>query len=505
MLKLKVFNYQTGEFQETQLKPEIGTKVEWIIGRASNCDIVLPHPLVSRVHGRIGFQAGQYSFTDFGSTDGSRINNALVSINQTYPLKPEDVIRIGEFVLVVDAIEPAAETSTPAQAKQSWQDDLTVRCVQIVPETADTKTFSFVAEPAVSFNYLPGQFVTLELNINGETIQRCYSISSSPSRSHTLDITVKRVPADQPHLPAGLVSNWLHDQLQVGSQIKLKGGAIGKFTCAPQPAAKLLLLSAGSGITPMVSMLRWLYDTASNCDVVFFHSARTPQDIILRQELEWLTSRRDNFRLAFTITRPELGQPWYGLTGRLHESMLYNIAPDFQERTVYVCGSASFMEGTKSLFSRLSFPMEQYHAESFGGAKKRKPPATTPANGNGNGNENKNLDVNNNGNGQHSKGKQPVSIPPASSPSSSPHLVFVNSGQEVAAEAGLSILELADQEGIRIRRSCKQGVCGACRIRKREGAIKYDAEPTGLSEADQADGYILPCIATPCDRVLLEA
>ncbi|MCU0537385.1 MAG: FHA domain-containing protein [Hydrococcus sp. Prado102] len=234
MLKLKVFNYQIGDFQEKTLMPET-TQNEWIIGRASTCDLVLASPEVSRVHGRIGYDKGQYYFTDFGSTDGSRINNEKVKVNQKYCLKKDDLIRIGDFVLAIEAVELA---SVAQKIDTQWTEgDLTVRCVRIVPETEDVKTFSFVAEPQIQFSFLPGQFVTLELEINGKRVRRAYSISSPPSRPHTLDITVKRVPAppDAPQLPPGLVSNWLHDNLKVGSQIKLCGGAMGKFTCGTNP------------------------------------------------------------------------------------------------------------------------------------------------------------------------------------------------------------------------------------------------------------------------------
>ena len=98
MLAIKVCNYQTGEFREEILKAGTENGNEWIVGRASNCDIVLPSQIVSRVHGRISFQDGQYWFTDFGSTDGSRVNNLPVEVNQRYALNPDALIRIGEHV-----------------------------------------------------------------------------------------------------------------------------------------------------------------------------------------------------------------------------------------------------------------------------------------------------------------------------------------------------------------------------------------------------------------------
>lgn len=479
MLKLKVFNYQNGDLQETTLVPETMPNHECSIGRAASCNLVLDSLDVSRIHSQIKFEQSAYHYTDLGSANGSRINNDTVQPNQSYVLNAGDLIQIGDFVILIEKVEMMAsggETSVWKRAGEwHWtKGELTVRCVRIVDETADVKTFTFVAEPAVQFDYQPGQFVTLELKINGEEVSRSYSISSTPSRPHTLEITVKRVPAptDSPHVSAGLVSNWLHDHLQVGDQIKLNG-PFGKFTCLPNLPTKLLLISAGSGITPMMSMSRWIADRVADADVVFFHCARTPRDLIFRQELEMMASRLANFRLAVSTTRTELGQPWLGFTGRLTAAMLHLIAPDWQERTVYVCGPDGFMENTKSLLEGLNFPMQNYYEESFGTPKKAVPIAA------------------------------PVSNPTPISDTLK--VIFAQSGKEVAADGSASILELAEQAGVKIRSSCKQGVCGACKKRKLSGEIKYESEPDGLDQSEQNAGYILPCIAAPVGQVAIEA
>ena len=272
----------------------------------------------------------------------------------------------------------------PTKLERWTTGDLTVRCVRVIDEIVDVKTFCFVASPPLLFTYKPGQFVTLDLEINGEQVLPSYSISSTPSRPHTLEITVKRVPlppADGAEVSQGLVSNWLHENVIVGSEIKLSG-ALGKFTCFANPCQKLLLISAGSGIAPMMSMSRWLVDTASECDIIFFHSARSPSDIIFRQELELISARHPNFNLAITTTRKELGQSWLGLTGRLTATMLQSVAPDFRERTVYVCGPNTFMESVQELLEGLSFPMQNYYEESFGPPRKKEKqpkPAAAPS------------------------------------------------------------------------------------------------------------------------------
>ncbi|HEY8907617.1 MAG TPA: FAD-binding oxidoreductase, partial [Rhodoferax sp.] len=101
------------------------------------------------------------------------------------------------------------DLSTAAAPLWTAEQDDTLHCVQIRQETADVKTFVLTASAARSFRYLPGQFLTLEIDVNGQKLNRCYTLSSSPTRPDLLSITVKRVPG-------GVVSNWLHDHLQVG-------------------------------------------------------------------------------------------------------------------------------------------------------------------------------------------------------------------------------------------------------------------------------------------------
>lgn len=522
MLKTKVLNAQTSKFYEKILAPKAGGYSECLIGRHASCDLVLNSPEVSRVHCRILFWQGQCYFADLGSTDGSRLNNEEVQINRNYLLKLEDTIRIGHFVLLIEEIDlthPTAELSaqkqqtgmTPTPQLPQWsQGEIAVRCVQILDETHDVKTFRFVAEPAVWFAYKPGQFVTLNLEINGRPVKRSYSISSSPSRPHTLDITVKRVaaPIDAPAASPGLVSNWLHDHISVGSKLRLNG-PFGKFTCVDAPSNKLLFLSAGSGITPMMSMSQWLCDTAADADMIFLHSARSPRDIIFQQQLQVLAAHYPNFKLAITTTRSEIKQPWYGYTGQLNSMMLQTIAPDFLDRQVYVCGPSPFMDAARTLLTDLNFPMQNYYSESFGSPKATKPrvnqstalalaqksdetvPKSAPA-------ERKSNDS--------SPDLKLVKPAASSTPTlSSPTIVFAKSGKEITCEAEDCILDVAEQEKIDIPSGCRIGVCGACKRKVIEGEVKYEENPSALKETDRQQGIVLPCVAYPVGRVVLEA
>ena len=528
--------------QETtavHLDPENQLNQECLLGRDERCCIVLKDNLASRTHGKIAYRNGSYYYSDLGSRNGTKINNEDAQLNQEYLLKPSDTIALGNHLLWVKAIAGVevpteAHLTTPEQymplatidtaSLETWtKGTKQVRCVQIIDETADVKTFTFAAEPPVKFDYQPGQFVTLSLNIDGNSIKRSYSISSTPSRPHSLEITVKRVlaPSDDPSAPKGLVSNWLHDNMKVGSQIEINA-PMGKFTNFANPSSKILLISAGSGVTPMMSMSRWICDTVSNVDMIFLHSARSPEDIIFRQELEMMTARHPNFKLAITVTRPVPGQAWYGYTGRINETILPAIAPDFKDRTVYVCGPNPFMAATKELLEKISFPMENYYEESFGGAKKKKKTSTVPA-----GDQTSVVrppapspiaapapapspapvlpvpatSIANKSASASTPAAAPAPSPvPAPAPASSGSVVVLSkSGQEIACDPEDCILDAAEAEGASLLSGCRGGVCGVCKVKKLEGEVAYE------DDVDCEDDHVLTCVARPVGRVVIEA
>ncbi|MFM7427336.1 MAG: flavin reductase family protein, partial [Elainella sp.] len=278
-----------------------------------------------------------------------------------------------------------------------------------------------------------------------------------------------------------LVSNWLHDHLQVGDSVRLIGGPMGQFTCLPELHPKLLFISGGSGIAPMMSMTRWIYDAIADCDVVFLYSSPTPHDIPFRTELEIMTAHMPNFHLAVTITQQDGLNGWLGLTGRISKSMLHLVVPDLLERFAYVCGSEPFMQNIKSILKSVSFPMKNCIEESFGS------PMLKAANPKGAGHLEKQLLM----------GSQP--------PAQKPTVYFSQSKQEVASDDTASILELAEQAGVTIRNHCRVGACGACKVLTCQGEVNYSRAPSLLSQADQEAGYVLACIANPVGALTVEA
>jgi ferredoxin-NADP reductase len=158
--------------------------------------------------------------------------------------------------------------------------------IEVIVETADTRTF--VLKPSAGWpGHRAGQHVTVEIEIDGVRARRCYSLSSAPGDRHPA-ITVKRAPG-------GRVSAWLHDHARFGTVLGL-GPAQGDFVLPPAPG-KLLLLSGGSGVTPVMSMLRDLAARDRIRDVVFATFARTADDFIFRDALEQLASRHAGLAL----------------------------------------------------------------------------------------------------------------------------------------------------------------------------------------------------------------
>ena len=372
-----------------------------------------------------------------------------------------------------------------------------LKCVGVVDETHDVKTFRFTGEPLVIFNYKPGAFLTLGLYIDGKKVSRSYTISSSPSRPNFLEITIKRVEG-------GLVSNYMADNVKVGDLIEARGPS-GKFTCFDLPGEKLLFLSAGSGVTPMMSMTRWLLDTGSECDIIFFQSARSDEDIIYSDELNYYAATKPNFRLVTSLTRQPDDRPWNGLKGRINLEMLTSeIAFDFYQRKVFSCGPDAFMENVFEILNTSAFDMANYLEERFNGSPKKKreaePKLVAQAAGSVPG-------ITSISNGLATAPATAVTTIESVSADFLPAVHFAKSGLEVfGGDMSLTILDLAEELDIDIPSSCRIGSCGSCKVLLKKGITETDDEEAdGLSAEEINEGYILTCITHAKDYVDIEA
>lgn len=346
----------------------------------------------------------------------------------------------------------------PALKGHLWQPGelASLQCVSVRDETADVKTFSFkLLQPIDSrCDFLAGQFICLELEIDGAPVLRNYTLSSSPSRPDRLSITVKRVDG-------GRVSNWLNDNLRVGDVVRAKApdGDFHSF-CAPQD--KVLLLSAGSGITPMLSMLRWMTDLQLGNDIVFVHSAHCEADLIARQEIELLAQQHGRCEVIYTLSKANKGD-MRCFRGRLDRTMLETV-PDLTQRQTFVCGPHPFMEQAKSLLLSLGLPEQQYFDESFG--------------------------VRDGDRG--SEAAAPVSV----------NILFDSWDAQIEGDTQHTVLEQAEKSGLDIPFSCRGGFCGSCRIKLESGEVEV-LQDSGLSEKDREEGYILACSCKPKSDLVL--
>lgn len=346
-----------------------------------------------------------------------------------------------------------------------------VRCVKVIEETLDVKTFCFMSEQPVMFFFKPGQFVTLELELAGEQVMRSYTISSSPSVPYSFSLTVKRVLGGQ-------VSNWLLDNLDEGDELAVHG-PVGQFNCVDFPADKILMLSGGVGITPLMSMARWFFDTNGEVDMCFVHSARTPRDIIYHRELEHMCSRINNFSLHLICEQQVQGQAWSGYRGFLDQSKLEIIAPDFMEREVFCCGPAPYMAAVKALLQINGFEMSRYHEESF---------AATPASV-----QQDAID----------QAETALSAEQALNQDEMLAVKFSSTGKSVRVAPGETVHSAAFKLGMRIPKACGVGVCGSCRVLKTSGEVVM-TDNGGITDEEVDEGYILSCCSVPASNITIE-
>jgi ferredoxin-NADP reductase len=255
------------------------------------------------------------------------------------------------------------------------------------------------------------------------------------------------------------------DHLKPGVKIKAYGPN-GIFTSHKHPARKYLFISAGSGITPMMSMTTWAWDSGEMPDIVFVHAARRPSDIIFRPRLEQFAARVPGLQLRFTVEEVEPFSVWHGFRGRLNQIMLGLMAPDYLEREVFCCGPEPFMRAVKDSLAALGFEMTRYHQESFG------PPETAP---------------------------EPV--PEAASEAA--EITFTASGVSTACAPGETVLAVAKRAGLNISSGCNFGLCGTCKVKKTAGEVQM-LHNGGISEDDIAAGYILACCSRPAGKVAVE-
>ncbi|MBN3751979.1 hybrid-cluster NAD(P)-dependent oxidoreductase [Paraburkholderia sp. Tr-20389] len=368
--------------------------------------------------------------------------------------------------------DPAPEAEDRLSNVSTWEsggrlwpssEQQSLTCCRVVDETHDVKTFEFRVGDGSPVRFEPGQFMTVQADVQGQAVERCYTISSPPTRPFLLSITVKRVPG-------GTMSNWLHDNMKVGAGLRAYGPS-GSFTATAAPAKKSLYLSAGSGVTPLMSMTRASIDLGLDRDIVFVHSARTPADIVFRKELERLTQLSPRLRTFFLCEGIGDEEGWPAPTGRLSLELLSGWVPDYIEREVFTCGPAGYMSAVRALLHQGGHAPDRYHQESFDFAAGSVPEA------------------------------------PAAPENAATQETFTvklsRSSKTFTMNASETVLSAARKAGVAIPSSCSQGICGTCKTKVLEGTVDMNHKG-GIREREVQKGLRLLCCSRPTSDLVLE-
>ncbi|MFZ5757755.1 MAG: 2Fe-2S iron-sulfur cluster-binding protein [Pseudomonadota bacterium] len=320
------------------------------------------------------------------------------------------------------------------------------RVVEVIRETPSTVTVVFATDTPLA--YRPGQFVRIEFLFGRGRYRRAYSLCSVPGDPYPA-ITVKQVPG-------GKVSEHIVRRLAVGDTFRVSA-AEGAFLLPDSRAGRrFVLLAGGSGITPVMSLLRTLLAMPQPPSVTLLYYSHSSDDIIFRAALHELAGRHPSFDLRLFVTGPR--ESWDGPVEPFSERHLAAAAPDPASALYYLCGPEALLATACSLLAGLGVPPGQVLVEHF---------ATPPI---------------------HER------------PAEGHLLTFLHRGllvsrrTKVKGRPGESLLDAAERSGLRTRSRCRNGSCGSCRAVLVRGDVVMD-EPNSLTVNDARAGRILTCIS----------
>ena len=329
-------------------------------------------------------------------------------------------------------------------------------------DTVTATTFTFQTVPQTSrFHYQPGQFLLINVPIDGQTHSRAYSLCSAPTRPHALAITVKRVAG-------GRVSNYLLDTLQPGMTLAALPPQ-GHFHLSAQLPAALLLLSAGSGVTPMMAITRTLRDLGLKTQIHFVYSARHAGDLIFRDELLALAAQDENFHLTLLLENmtdesvPDEPTPLAAgrlVAGRLQAELLAELTAGLADYQIYLCGPSGYIDAVHGLLADPRYAGVALYEERFSAAAPTPNAAATAPNA------------------EQAGANFALSIP-----------AF---GTDSTIAADETLLDALEREGLPIIGACRAGVCGSCKCKVEAGSVA-SSSTLALTAEQVAEGYVLAC------------
>ncbi|MCP1386465.1 ferredoxin--NADP reductase [Runella salmonicolor] len=336
---------------------------------------------------------------------------------------------------------------------------------EVIKETAEAVTIAFWHPLSEMIKYKPGQFLTLLVTVDGQKVRRSYSMSSSPHTDTAPAVTVKRVPG-------GLVSNWLIDHVKVDDFIEVIE-PMGHFMVEPDArnARTVVLIGAGSGITPLMSIAKSLLKIEAESRVILLYGNRDESSIIFKSQLAEMAQQFGaRFVLKYTLSQPLNG--WEGHEGRLNRPHILKLLEEVEDfvptaAEYYLCGPEGMMAEAKEALSLLKVPDEKVHKESFGTA--------------------------------HTVGEVVEQDDDGSLKAQEITVLYEGSEYKFMVEPHQTILEAALELDIDLPYSCQAGMCTACMGKCTSGKVHLD-EDDGLTKSELAAGYILTCVAHPLSK-----
>lgn len=353
---------------------------------------------------------------------------------------------------------------------------LKIKVAKVVKETADAISIYFEGT-AFPYNYQSGQYLTLIAEINGKEVRRPYSLCTADGIDTNPGVTIKRVPN-------GLMSNFLNDNIKEGVELEILE-TMGNFKYSPDPSLSrsLVLIGGGSGVTPMLSILKKALKEEPNTKICFVYVNKNEASTIFYQDFEDLNKTHDNFTLVHYFSDDNKVEPVKkkGLgrlfkkkakndefAHRINEPKLSEILTGFgiDEAEVFLCGPQGLMEVAEATL-KVNFSQWTLHQEKFFSAKEEKYEKSA------------------------SEGKHKVTIK------------MNGETQEIEVGAVKSILFEGLDKGLDLPFSCQSGLCTACMGKCTSGTIEM-TENSGLTDDEVAEGYILTCTGHPKSDVVIE-
>jgi ferredoxin-NADP reductase/ferredoxin len=426
------------------------------------------------------------------------------------------------------AAKPAA--SAPPEAKPGGPSKPnafkgTLLVSEIFEETPTVKTFRLtdVAGGKLPFVTVPGQFLGLAVIPNGKVVNRSYTIASSPTQPDYCEITVK-------HEDQGIVSSYLHQQVHVGELLQITAPS-GKFTFTEPDGDSVVLIAGGVGVTPFMSIIRYLTDRSWKGDIYLFFTCKNKSSIIFREELEYLQERYPNLHVFIVLTRPEGPLKDTYLSGHITKEMLDEHVPEIATRRIHICGPPKMIDAVSQMLNELDVPKENVKTELFaspppeppgpkgggepaaGGAGP--PPAAPPAAA---------VPAAGAPAAAAAPAAEPAGPPPAPPPESTAPaaesilpppaadapaaaaavVTFAKSNKTAVLTPDKSILEASEDIGVNIDYQCRVGTCGVCKTPMLSGNVTM-AVQDALTDEDKAQNIILACQAKATGPVTVDA